>query len=498
MTELLRMENIDKNFPGVKALSGVNLVLESGELHALIGENGAGKSTLMKILAGVHRKDAGEIFVNGNKIDELDPDLALRLGISIIYQEFNLFPDLTVAENIFIRREPKNKSLKFVIDYKGQIKKTQEVLNLLDLKIKPEQKVSDLSVAEQQMVEIAKALSMKSQILVMDEPTAALTKSEITELFKVIKNLKANGVGIIYISHRLEELNEICDRVTILRDGKYIKTENYKDITMNDLISLMVGRSLENKFPKKNNLNIDMSNILLRVNKIQRGKELDVENLSLYKGEILGIYGLMGSGRTELARAIFGADRVDKFDVEIFGQNMKVKSPVDAIKYGLGYLTEDRKKDGLALELSVEYNINLPSLEKITRSGVIKDKQANKNAAKYVNDLKIKTPSIHQTAKNLSGGNQQKVIIGKWLCKESKIIIFDEPTRGIDVGAKVEVYELMIKLAEQGIGVIMISSELPEVIGISDRVIIMREGKLTGDLKGSDLTEEKILSYAIM
>lgn len=498
MTELLRMENIDKIFPGVKALSGVNLVLESGELHALIGENGAGKSTLMKILAGVHRKDAGEIFVNGNKIDELDPDLALRLGISIIYQEFNLFPDLTVAENIFIRREPKNKSLKFVIDYKGQIKKTQEVLNLLDLKIKPEQKVSDLSVAEQQMVEIAKALSMKSQILVMDEPTAALTESEITELFKVIKNLKANGVGIIYISHRLEELNEICDRVTILRDGKYIKTENFKDITMNDLISLMVGRSLENKFPKKNNLNIDMSKVLLRVNKIQRGKELDVEKLSLYKGEILGIYGLMGSGRTELARAIFGADSVDKFDVEIFGQNMKVKSPVDAIKYGLGYLTEDRKKDGLALELSVEYNINLPSLEKITRSGVIKDKQANKNAIKYVNDLKIKTPSIHQTAKNLSGGNQQKVIIGKWLCKESKIIIFDEPTRGIDVGAKVEVYELMIKLAEQGIGVIMISSELPEIIGISDRVVIMREGKLTGDLKGSDLTEEKILSYAIM
>ena len=498
MPELLRMEGIEKTFPGVKALSGVNLVLESGELHALIGENGAGKSTLMKILAGVYRKDAGEIFVNGNKIDELDPDLSLKLGISIIYQEFNLFSDLTVAENIFIRREPKNKSLKFVIDYKQQKKKTQEVLDILNLKIKPEQKVSDLSVAEQQMVEIAKALSMKSQILVMDEPTAALTESEITELFKVIKSLKASGVGIIYISHRLEELNEICDRVTILRDGKYIKTVNYEDVTMNGLISSMVGRSLDNKFPKKHDLKIDTSKVLLKVNKIQRGKKLDVENLSLYKGEILGIYGLMGSGRTELARAIFGADRVDKFDVNIFGEDMKVKSPFDAIKYGLGYLTEDRKKDGLALELSVEYNINLPSLDRTTSYGVINDKKTNENTTKYIKDLKIKTPSIHQIAKNLSGGNQQKVVIGKWLCKESKIIIFDEPTRGIDVGAKFEVYELMIRLAQQGIGVIMISSELPEVIGISDRVIIMREGKLSGELKGSDLTEEKILSYAIM
>lgn len=497
MSELLRMEGIEKSFPGVKALSGVNLALESGELHALIGENGAGKSTLMKILAGVYRKDDGVIFVNGNKIDELNPDLALKLGISIIYQEFNLFSDLTVAENIFIRREPKNKSLKFVIDYKEQKRKTQEVLDLLELKIKPDQKVSELSVAQQQMVEIAKALSMKSQILVMDEPTAALTESEISELFKVIKNLKASGVGIIYISHRLEELNEICDRVTILRDGKYVKTEIYKDITMNDLISSMVGRSLEDKFPKKHDIKIDRSKVLLKVNKIQRGKKLDVENLSLYKGEILGIYGLMGSGRTELARAIFGADHVDKFDVQIFSEDMKVNSPFDAIKYGLGYLTEDRKKDGLALELSVEYNINLPSLEKITRFGVINDKKASVNTIKYIKDLKIKTPSIHQTAKNLSGGNQQKVVIGKWLCKESKIIIFDEPTRGIDVGAKFEVYELMLKLAEQGIGVIMISSELPEVIGISDRVIIMREGKLTGELRGNDLTEEKILSYAI-
>lgn len=498
MPELLRMVGIEKAFPGVKALSGVNLVLEGGELHALIGENGAGKSTLMKILAGVHKKDAGEIFVNGDKIDQLDPDIALKLGITIIYQEFNLFSDLTVAENVFIRREPKNKSLNFVIDYKQQKEKTQEVLDLLDLKIKPDQKVGDLSVAEQQMVEIAKALSMKSQILVMDEPTAALTESEIKELFKVIKSLKASGVGIIYISHRLEELNEICDRVTILRDGKYVKTEIFKEITMNNLIASMVGRSLENKFPKKHDVKIDKLNVLLKVNKIQRGKKLDVENLSLYKGEILGIYGLMGSGRTEFARAVFGADHVDIFDVKIFGKDMKVKSPYDAIKYGLGYLTEDRKKDGLALELSVEYNINLPSLERITRLGVVDDKKACENTTKYIKDLKIKTPSMHQTAKNLSGGNQQKIIIGKWLCKQSKIIIFDEPTRGIDVGAKFEVYELMMKLAQQGIGVIMISSELPEIIGISDRVLIMREGKITGELIGSDLTEEKILSYAVM
>ncbi|PLT45409.1 Ribose ABC transport system, ATP-binding protein RbsA [Paenibacillus pasadenensis] len=497
LTELLRMNGIVKSFPGVKALSGVDLELQSGELHALIGENGAGKSTLMKILAGVYKKDEGRIFIKGEEVVDLDPDSAQKRGISIIFQEFNLFSDLTIAENIFIRREPKHALFNFVIDDRELKRKTREVLDMLDLKLDPDQQVGRLSVAEQQMVEIAKALSMDAQILVMDEPTAALTESEIKELFKVIRNLKKNGVGIIYISHRLEELNEICDRVTILRDGSYIKTERFQDMTMNSLISSMVGRDLSEKFPPKPHTKADRSEVLLQVNKIRRGTKLDVEDLKLYKGEILGIYGLMGSGRTELARAIFGADRVDQFDVRIFGEPMKVRAPYDAIAYGLAYLTEDRKKDGLALDLSIEYNITLPSLEKITSVGVVSDRKAALTSEKYVQDLRVKTPSIHQLAKNLSGGNQQKVIIGKWLAKQSRIVIFDEPTRGIDVGAKYEVYELMYRLVQEGIGVIMISSELPEIIGISDRVVIMREGRVTGELDAEDLTEVGILSHAI-
>ena len=497
MNELLRMEGIEKSFPGVKALSGVNLQIVEGELHALIGENGAGKSTLMKILAGVHSKDEGKIFIKGKEIEELTPDLAQKMGVGIIYQEFNLFSDLSVAENIFIRREPKNPTFKFVIDDRKLNKMAQEVLDRLDLKINPSTLVKKLSVAEQQMVEIAKALSMNTEILVMDEPTAALTNSEIIELFKVIKDLKNQGVGIVYISHRLEELEEICDRVTILRDGQYIKTMDYKGLSMEDLVSLMVGRSMEDKFPHRKERNIDKQNIMLEVKKMKRANVLNVKDFKLYSGEILGLYGLMGSGRTEFARALFGVDKVEEMDVEMIGKKYQVKSTSEAIKLGLGYLTEDRKKDGLALSQSVEYNVNLPNLKIISSLGVIDDKKASNAATKYVKELSIKTPSINQLTTNLSGGNQQKICIAKWLNRHSKIIIFDEPTRGIDVGAKYEVYELMIKLADMGIGVIMISSELPEIIGISDRVMVMREGEFSGEIFKKDFTEEMILSYAV-
>jgi ribose transport system ATP-binding protein len=491
------MENIKKSFPGVNALSGVNLVLRKGELNALVGENGAGKSTLMKVLAGVHQKDDGKIFIESNEIKHLNPDIALNLGISIVYQEFNLFSDLTVAENIFIKREKMSKNMKFVIDDKTQRARAVELLNSLNLKINPDEKVSNLSVAEQQMVEIAKSLLVNCKILVMDEPTAALTESETENLFRVMKELKGKGVGIIYISHRLEELEKICDTVTILRDGKFIRSCPYQDLTMKDMIASMVGRDMKNKFPAAKYEASNKEKAILEIKKIKRGKKLEVENVKLYKNEILGLYGLMGSGRTELARILFGADKADVVEFKIEGKDIKIKSTHDAMNQGIAYLTEDRKNEGLALGQSVEYNINLSNLDNLSKFQVVNDKQAKENAKSYIQSLRIKTPSMKQLVKNLSGGNQQKIIIAKWLSTNPKLLIFDEPTRGIDVGAKYEVYELMQKLVEDGIGVIMISSELPEIIGMSDRVLIMREGIITGELEKKNYSEENILSYAI-
>lgn len=497
MEELLKMENIEKSFPGVKALSGVNLVLQKGKLNALVGENGAGKSTLMKILAGVHQKDSGRILIEGKEIEHLNPDSALKLGISIVYQELNLFKDLTVAENLFIKREKMSKSMKIAIDDKAQRTRAVEVLNSLNLNINPDEKVSNLSVAQQQMVEIAKSLLDNCKILIMDEPTAPLTESEIENLFRVIKDLKEKGVGIVYISHRLEELERICDTVTILRDGKFIKSCDYKDITMKDMVSSMVGRDMSNKFPKAKYGVCEKKNPIMEIKKVKRGNKLDVGNVSLYKNEILGLYGLMGAGRTELARVLFGADKADVVEFKVEGKDVKVKSTSDAKNQGIAYLTEDRKGDGLALGQSVEYNINLSCLDKFSKGQVVNDKEAKENAQSYIKGLNIKTPSMNQLVKNLSGGNQQKIIIAKWLSTNPKILIFDEPTRGIDVGAKYEVYELMQRLVEGGIGVIMISSELPEIIGVSDRVIIMREGSIAGELEKKDYSEENILSYAI-
>lgn len=497
MDELLRMENIEKSFPGVKALDNVNLILHKSELNALVGENGAGKSTLMKVLAGVYQKDKGKIFIEGQEIKDLNPDISLKLGVSIVYQEFNLFPDLTVAENIFIKREKMNKKIGFCIDDKAQKIIAQQLLTSLNLKINLNEKVANLSVAQQQMIEIAKSLLVNCKVLVMDEPTAALTESETDNLFRVIGDLKSKGVGIIYISHRLEELEKICDTVTILRDGKFIKSCPYKDLTMKNMIASMVGRDMKNKFPTAKYEISDKKKIILEIRKVKRGKKLDVKNVKLYNNEILGLYGLMGAGRTELARVLFGADKADIVEFKIEGKDIKVKSTHDAMNQGIAYLTEDRKKEGLALGLSVEYNINLSNLDNICKFAVVNDRTAKKMATSYIESLHIKTPGISQLVKNLSGGNQQKIIIAKWLSTNPKILIFDEPTRGIDVGAKYEVYELMQNLVEQGIGVMMISSELPEIIGMSDRVLIMREGSIAGELEKKDYSEENILSYAV-
>jgi ribose transport system ATP-binding protein len=495
LAELVEMKNIYKTFPGVKALTDVSFDVRKGELHAMLGENGAGKSTLMKVLTGVYTCDSGKIIFKGGEVSIKKPKDAQILGINIIHQEFSLFPDLSVSENIFIGREPRNKVFNFVIMGKELKKKTTEILNSLHLNIDPDTLVKNLSVAQQQMVEIARVLSMNSEVVVMDEPTAALTEKEVEELFRVIKELKSRGIGIVYISHRLEELKHIADRVTVMRDGRYIKTVDYDESLLEDLIASMVGRSLEEKFPPHHN--VARGKVILEVEHMVSKTIQNIKDFKLYEGEILGIYGLVGAGRTEFARALFGADETAIMSVKIHGENVKIKNPRDAIKNGIGYLTEDRKRDGLALGLSVADNMVLANIPKLCRMGVVNAKECREIAERYTADLKIKTPSLEQKAKFLSGGNQQKVILAKWLCRKSHVLIFDEPTRGIDVGAKFEVYELMNKLVASGVGVIMISSELPEVLGMSDRILVMRGGRITGEAMRDVATEENLLARAV-
>lgn len=492
--KLLIMKSIEKSFPGVKALQNAYLELEKGEVNVILGENGAGKSTLMKILTGVYSKDSGEIFLNGEKIEVKTPKEAEKYGISIIYQEFNLLPHLRVSENIFITRLPKNSF--GIVDEKKLFENTEKILKKLNLNINPNEIVANLSVAQQQMVEIAKALSVNCQILIMDEPTAALTESEINDLFKVIKDLKEKGVGIIYISHRMEELRHIANKVTIMRDGQYINTLNFKDTTLDEMISLMVGRSLENQFPKRKK---NIGEVILEIKELsKRGKFKDV-SFQLKQGEILGFSGLMGAGRTEVARAIFGADLIDSGEIILEGKKLNIKTPRDAIKEGIAYLTEDRKKDGLLLNLSVEDNIMVSNPSSYSNNMKICNFNKSKELCeKFIKSMNIKTPNLKQEIKNLSGGNQQKAIIARWLCEEKKILMIDEPTRGIDVGAKREVYLLMNQLVEEGVSIIMISSELPEVLGMSDRVLIMREGRVTGILPVEELNQEKIMYYATL
>lgn len=488
--ELFRMERISKSFPGVKALDNVSLSVNKGEVHGLVGENGAGKSTLMKIMSGVYQADEGEIFIEGEKVHVDSVSKAHELGISIIFQELNLCPHLTVADNIFIGRTPLNGP--FISDKKMH-EDAQKILDDLGIKISTYTHVGALSVAKQQMVEIAKAISYNSRILVLDEPTATLTDVEIDQLFEIIKNLQAKGVGMVYISHRMDELKRICERVTVIRDGQYIGTRNLKDITMDELVNMIVGRSLEDKFPKTVR---NIGEIALEVRNLRQGKKLNVDHFYVRKGEILGVAGLVGAGRTEIMRCIFGADPVDNMEIELYGKPIKIRSVIEAIEHGFGYATEDRKFDGLALGLDVKYNTNMAHLKHLTKFGFVDDVKGAENAEKYRAALRTKTPSIHQACKNLSGGNQQKVVLSKWLCNDVKVLIVDEPTRGIDVGAKFEVYELFNQLSAEGVAIIMISSELPEVLGMSDRVIVIHEGEISGELVTKDTNQEEILRLA--
>ncbi len=491
--DLLVMKNIHKSFPGVKALDDVGFSLKAGEVHALLGENGAGKSTLMKVLTGVYRMDEGEILLEGEEVHIQKAIDAQNLGISIIYQEFNLFPHLTVAENLYIRREPRKRA-KWVIDDKAQRKMAREMLAEIHLDLDPNRKVNTLSVAQQQMLEIAKALALNAKIVIMDEPTSALTDAEIENLFHIIHELKKRQVGIVYISHRLEELQHIADRVTVLRDGKFVGMVDYKDTSVRELVRMMVGRELGDYFPERS---VKPSDVLLEVNGLTRKKVIEDINFTLHRGEILGVAGLMGAGRTEMARALFGADHADSGEILLEGEPIQIRSPFDAIRHGIGYLTEDRKRDGLTMGLNVKENITLASIKDFTKWGGRMDEGRITQASReYVDQLQIKTPSLNQLVKFLSGGNQQKVILARWLCKGTKILIFDEPTRGIDVGAKREIYNLMNQLTAEGHAIIMISSELPEILGMSDRILTMHEGKVAGITDRASATEESIMYLA--
>lgn len=488
---IVELEHINKSFAGVKVLKDVNFNLKSGEVMALLGENGAGKSTLMKILSGVYTRDSGTLRVFGKEYGDLDTKKAHELGIAIIHQELNMCRHLTVAENIFLGRETQ-KGL--TLNNKEMAEKTKEVLDSLKIDLDPNEIVGNLSVSKQQMVEIAKALSIHAKILVMDEPTSALTAKEIDELFRIIDQLRSEGCGIVYISHRLEELSHVSNRVTVLRDGEFIMNGEFQDYTMDQLISFMVGREITEKFPR---VSCEKGKKIFEVRHLNAGKMVRDVNLELYEGEIVGIAGLMGAGRTETTRAIFGIDPKDSGEFVLDGQTVDIKRPIDAIKAGVVLAPEDRKKDGLCTKLSVRDNLALPNLDWICNSiGKVDTKKEKELVEKAIADLSIKLSTEEINAESLSGGNQQKVVIGKWLARNSRVVIFDEPTRGVDVGAKVEIYNLMNDLKKKGVGVLFVSSELPEVMGISDRIVVMCDGRITGELSPEEATEDKILAYA--
>jgi len=488
MTALVEMIDIDKTFPGVKALGKARFTLEAGEVHALMGENGAGKSTLMKILAGVYTRDGGEIRLDGKPVEIASPREAQDLGIGIIHQELALMADLTAAQNIFIGREPR-KAAGLLLDEAALNAKAQAIFDAMNLKLDPRTMVGNLTIARQQMVEIAKALSYRSRVLIMDEPTAALNDAEIAELFSIIEGLKAEGVGIVYISHKMDELKRIADRVTVMRDGEYVGTVPAAETPIDTIITMMVGRTLSNEGAEiPDNAGAPVA---LEVRNMTRGREIRDVSFSVKKGEILGLAGLMGAGRTEVARAVFGADPVESGEVLVFGKSIAISNPRDAVKAGIGYLSEDRKQFGLATGLDVRNNIALASIERFTGpAGIINDNAMRETAQTYIRQLAIKTPSDTQEARLLSGGNQQKVVVAKWLLRDCDILIFDEPTRGIDVGAKAEIYRLLNALAAQGKAIIVISSELPEILRLSHRIAVMCEGRLTGILPGGAAQEE--------
>jgi ribose transport system ATP-binding protein len=494
MTKLVDMTGIDKHFPGVHALKSVQFDLFPGEVHALMGENGAGKSTLMKILSGIYQRDGGDLVIEGKSVSPTTPREAQDLGIGIIHQELSLMNDLTVAQNIFIGREPRKSFGR--LDEVALNAQTAEIFASMNLSLNPKTLVGTLTIAKQQMVEIAKALSYRSKVLIMDEPTAALNDAEIAELFVIIRRLKAEGVGIVYISHKMDELKQIADRVTVMRDGEYVGTVDAGGTPISQIIAMMVGREV-NEEPL-DVPDLGDAEVSLQVSNLTRGKDIREVSFSVQKGEILGFAGLMGAGRTEVARAIFGADPKDSGEIRVHGKPVSIKSPKDAVRAGIGYLSEDRKHFGLATGMNVRDNIALASMDLFTaKGGVLNDGEISTTAKSYIKQLGIRTPSDVQEVRLLSGGNQQKVVIAKWLLRDCDILIFDEPTRGIDVGAKSEIYKLLEELAEQGKTIIVISSELPEIMRLSHRIAVMCEGRLTGILPGGkDTTQEDIMHLA--
>lgn len=488
---ILQVQNLSKSFLGVKALDNIQFDLQKGEVHALMGENGAGKSTFMKILMGLLKPDSGEIIFEGEVLKSNNVHENLLKGISMIHQEILVVPELTVAQNIFLGRETNYRSW---LNDKVINQKAQEILDLIGVKINAQTKIKNLSIAEMQMVEIAKAISNNAKVIIMDEPTSALTDNEVAMLFRIIKNLKAKGVAIIYISHKMDEIYEITDRITVLRDGKYIATKNTNELDKNALITLMVGRQINGLFLENNS--IKGESILSVQNLNKKGKFKDI-NFEVHAGEVLGIAGLMGAGRTEIARAIFGLDKYDSGKIILKGNKVDIKSPEDAIKNGIGYVSEDRKALGFIPALSIKENISLSSLGNFAKAWFVNSSNEHEAATRLSTDLKIKSTSINQKVMTLSGGNQQKVVIGKVLLTSPSIIILDEPTRGIDIGAKFEIYKLINQLTDKGIAVIMISSELPEILGMSDRIMILSKGKQTALLSKQEATQEKIMQYAV-
>jgi len=488
--QLLVMKGIEKRFPGVYALKKCSFSLLKGEIHALVGENGAGKSTLMNILTGIIPYDSGEIFLDNNRVSFQTPKQAQVAGISMVHQELNLMENLTVAQNIFIGRESKG----LFLNEDSINNRARELFERLNFHIDPKEKVRRLSVSQQQIVEIAKAISYNAKIIIFDEPSATLTEVEIEQLFKIMKELRKSGVSMIYISHRMDEIKRIADRVTVLRDGEYIGTRDAETVELDEVIQMMVGRVIYEERKSLSEINKDT----LVVMKAENFSSLDVNNVSfeLHKGEILGFSGLIGAGRTELARLIFGADKKNSGDLFVNGKKISITSPNKAVENGIGYLSEDRKRYGIVLGMSVANNIVLTKLKDFISNMFIKEKMIDKAAQEYVKKIDIKTPSTQQLAKSLSGGNQQKVIIAKWLLNNCDILIFDEPTRGIDVGAKSEIYKIMNNFAAMGKSIIMISSELPELIRMSDRVLVMCEGNHTATLSGEDINQNTIMKYA--
>jgi len=487
---IVSMKNINKRFPGVLALDDVSFELRSGEVMALLGENGAGKSTLVKILSGVFTRDSGIMEIFGREHGDLTPKQAQSLGVAIIHQELNMCKHLSVAENIFLGRE---RTTGTVLKNRSMEAEARRILDDLKIDLDPRTVVGDLPISKQQMVEIAKALSTNSKILIMDEPTSSLTSREIEDLFRIIHELKNKGCGIVYISHRLEELMHIVDRVTIMRDGRFITSVDFRDITLDMIITHMVGREIKEKFPR---VECERGRQVFRIKGLNAGRMVRDINFELHEGEIVGFAGLMGAGRTETTRAIFGADPKESGQIVLDDKEVRIRRVQDAIKAGIVLAPEDRKKDGLCTKLSLRHNIALPNLDKLCTLGVVRKYKEKEICDQAIQNLRIKTAGLDVNAAALSGGNQQKVVVSKWLARKSRVVMFDEPTRGIDVAAKVEIYHLMNRLKQEGIAVMFVSSEMPEILGIADRIIVMCDGRITGELTREEATQEKIMTLA--